>query len=70
MFGQGLARAQRRFVFACRGNLGFAFEKVLVAQERRIAAAFPHSNSTFHLLDFSNEIFRVLYLGFAGYRLR
>ena len=32
VFGQGLARAQRRFVFARRGNLGFAFEKVLVAQ--------------------------------------
>ena len=30
-----------KFVFARRGNLGFAFEKLLVAQQRRIAAAFP-----------------------------
>ena len=70
MFGQGLARAQRRFVFAPRGNLGFAFEKVLVAQQRRIAATFPHSNNMFYLLDFSKEIFRVVYLGNAGYKLR
>ena len=29
-----------KFVFARRGNLGFAFEKLLVAPQRRIAAAF------------------------------
>ena len=29
-----------KFVFARRGNLGFVFEKLLVAPQRRIAAAF------------------------------
>ena len=35
-------------MFARRGNLGFAFEKLLVAPQRRIAAAFPLFTSSFN----------------------
>ena len=35
-------------MFARRGKLGFAFEKLLVAQQRQIAAAFPLFSSSFN----------------------
>ena len=39
-----------KFVFARRGNLGFALKKLLLAQQRQIAATFPLFTSSFNLI--------------------